>query len=358
MLPRFVAVLPLAVILEGCCTCPPQLQGSAPPSVVASAPNVISAPTGSTPIDSGSDVPSTSQQGRYFRSASWNDQIGEASVDPQSKRIIAAIDAAGGWGTGIMRIDFSIHVFQADGETPMRTFEKTDDFYSPDCDYVPVPVPHDGAVEGETSYECSNDGDCHLIVVRTDTNTLYEMWRTNMAGETLYGGCLAVWDLSRDYEPAMRGEQCTSADAAGLPIAPLLFTPAEVASGEITHAIRFILPNDRIRHRRYAAPASHATTAAASDAGPPYGARLRLRADFPVESLPTEGAKTVARALQKYGMVLADGGNIALTAQSDRGSTVKWDGLLGSRDLKALKVADFEVVELGPVKSWSGDCRR
>jgi hypothetical protein len=34
---------------------------------------------------------------------------------------------------------------------------------------------------------------------------------------------------------------------------------------------------------------------------------LRLRRDFPLASLPNDGARTVAVALQRYGMFLADG---------------------------------------------------
>ena len=34
--------------------------------------------------------------------------------------------------------------------------------------------------------------------------------------------------------------------------------------------------------------------------------------------------------MQRYGMLLADGGSIALTAQSDRFTAHKWAGLLGS----------------------------
>lgn len=45
------------------------------------------------------------------------------------------------------------------------------------------------------------------------------------------------------YPDDGRGEQCTSADAAGFPMSTLLFTADEVYAGEINHAIRFILPN-------------------------------------------------------------------------------------------------------------------
>ena len=85
---------------------------------------------------------------------------------------------------------------------------------------------------------------------------------------------------------------------------------------------------------------------------------LRLRADYPINSLPTAGARTVARALQKYGMYNADGGNIALTAQSDRHTTAKWAGLLSPQDLAALKVTDFEVIDHGSMIPLTYDCNR
>ncbi|MBK7760609.1 MAG: hypothetical protein IPI35_30240 [Deltaproteobacteria bacterium] len=67
----------------------------------------------------------------------------------------------------------------------------------------------------------------------------------------------------------------------------------------------------------------------------------------------------VAKALQTYGMILADGGTIALTAQSDRLTTAKWDDwFTGTRDLEDLAVADFEVVEAGERIAWTGDCVR
>ncbi len=113
------------------------------------------------------------------------------------------------------------------------------------------------------------------------------------------------------------------------PIAPLLFDADEVAAGEIAHAIRFNLPSSRIRLRTHVAPASHSASSTGPSSTPPYGARLRLRADYPLASLPNEG------------------GNIAFTARSDRATTAKWSGLLGDNDLAGIAIADFEMVETG-----------
>jgi hypothetical protein len=289
----------------------------------------------------------------------WRQDISSSPVAADSATVIAWLDGQGGWGSGTMRIDFSIEVLHADGATPFLSFTPTGDFFDPDCDHVPVPVPAGGALEGEDGYECTSGGDCHLLVVHDPTATLYEMWRANIVEGDFDGGCLAVWDLDLLYPPEGRGEQCTSADAAGFPIAPLLISPDEVAAGSIDHALRFILPNSRMRAGVYVRPASHAGGPSGPATAVPYGARLRLRADYPLESLPNEAARTIARAMQRYGIVLADGGTIALTAQSDRFTTAKWDALgIGPYSLAGLEVNDFEIVDTGPAIVLTYDCVR
>jgi len=289
----------------------------------------------------------------------WTRDITAAAADPASATILSNLSAAGGFGNGRLQIDFSIKVLDADARTPMRTFQTTSDFYTPDCDHVSVPVPAAGSLEGETGYACAHDGDCHLIVYHHPTNKLYEMWRANITAAGFNGGCLAVWDVDWTYTSAGRGEQCTSADAAGMPIAPLVFTADELAAGAINHAIRFILPNPRMQQGQYVHPATHA--GAPSGTGmPPYGARLRLRADYPLATLPDDGTRTIARALQKYGMILADGGNIALTAMSDQFTTAKWSAVLpsGSTGLQAIGVTDFTMIDAGPRIPLTYDCVR
>ncbi|MEP0842942.1 MAG: hypothetical protein HRF43_09540, partial [Phycisphaerae bacterium] len=140
----------------------------------------------------GSDVPADpacTPQGRpYFpRSSIWYQDVSRAPVDVESDQVIAWLQSAGGWGFGRMQIDFSIEVLEADASTPLRGFIRTGDFYSPDCDFEPVPVPPGGALEGESGYACESDGDCHLIVVDRTRMKLFEMWRANIVGESFYG---------------------------------------------------------------------------------------------------------------------------------------------------------------------------
>jgi serine/threonine-protein kinase len=313
--------------------------------------NIPSGSDGGMNIPSGSDGGMNVPSGTLFPASSvYYQDITNAPKDSESDQVIAAIQSKGGWGNGNnFSIDFSIDVLTGDSATPMMTFMPTADFYSPDCDNVMMPVPAAGAVEGETGYSCTMGGDCHLIVVEKTLGKLYEMWRADITGGVFNGGCLAVWDLTRDYAPHGRGEGCTSADAGGFPITAMLFTADEVAAGHIDHAIRFILPNDRIRKGVYVHPATHSTFASASTTpalAAPYGARFRLRPDYPIANLST-GGQVVAKALMKYGMILSDGGQVPLTAANDQFTTAKWSGLLGASDIAAIQVGDFVMVDGG-----------
>lgn len=289
----------------------------------------------------------------------WTQAVVDLPKSASSDRIVSWLEDHGGWGTKRLRIGFDFHILSADEATPFRKFTPTEDFYEPDCDEVPFPVPAGGALESEDGYACESDGDCHLIVVHPAEHKLYEMWRADLRGDELRGGCAVVWDLRRSY-PHGRGENCTSSDAGGFPVAAMTFSADEVARGSIDHALRFILPNSRIRRGVYVHPASHASSVLTGGPdAPPYGVRLRLRADYPLERLPSDGARVIARALQQYGMILADGGRVPLTAVHDRFTVRKWSEVGVDEDaLGAIQVSDMEVVGMEDTRAATGDCER
>lgn len=297
----------------------------------------------------------------YFPPSSiWTEDISQAPVDPRSSASIAWLANAGGWGMGRMQIDFNIRVLQATAETPQVPFRKGNGWMDADSDNVAtIPLPAGGGVEGQDGYQCDTEQqDCHLIVADRAQNKLYEAYGASMINRAIRANLLAVWDMSRVYPPSGRGNQCSSADAAGFPIAPLLFTADELATGSINHAIRFILPNARIAAGVFVHPATHAGSPRGPNLAPPMGARFRLKASYDLSRLSPQ-AQVVARAMQKYGMFLADGGNIALTAQSDADTRAKYSQLgFGPHDLQDLKVTDFEIVQEGKPIPLTYDCTR
>jgi hypothetical protein len=323
----------------------------------------------------GGNLPGTgacgAQPGQLFGADyPWNQRIDQATLDSESAAIVAYLQSNHTAGARF-RIDgpseeanslYGITLLNADPSTPHQSFTQSDDFFSPDCDPAPIPIPAGGAIEGETSYACANDGDCHLIAIDRTQCRLFEMWRANRSSASSFqGGCQAIWDLRAPYSPTLRGDCCTSADAAGLPIAAHMFTADDIAAGEIPHAIRFILPNSLIRSRIYVRPATHSTDATSGSASaPPYGARMRLKAGFDTSKL-TAGARVVARALKEYGMILSDGGNLTFTAANDRFTDHKWREVeLSPGDLTGIAWSDFEVPTLGTRYEWNDqcDCRR
>jgi serine/threonine-protein kinase len=297
----------------------------------------------------------------YFPQGSiWTQDISHAPLDPQSSTMINWLADAGGWGHGRMQVDFSIRVLQAVANTPQVPFRESPDFFARDSDLAStIPLPAGGGMEGQTGYQCDvEQSDCHLIVADRGRSKLYEAWRANYADGVLTATGLVVWDLNRIYPPSGRGDQCSSVDSAGFPIAPLLFSADEIASGSINHAIRFILPNPRMRAKVYVHPATHAGAPHGPVSAPPIGARFRLKASYDLSQL-TPTAQVVARAMQKYGMFLSDGGNIALTAQNDVDTKAKYADLdFGSHDLQALQVTDFEILDLGTPIRLTDDCVR
>lgn len=332
---------------------------------------------------------------RFTWGSVFQQDISTAPVHPQSANMIAtnmAIcdgDSTGcGFGVGRMQIDFSIEVMHADQSAPMRPVAEHaiyQDYYSPDCDPIgtQVPLPPGGRIEGSlnNNYECDNENnDCHLIVVQG--NRLFELYSANVGPNVATATqidalCLTTWQLDAVYPTTLRGEHCTSADAAGFPIAPLLFNPDEivlalaqpnVADRHLGHAIRFILPNDRmaslpdgpdngtLRDRVYVRPATHAGGPDGPTTAIPYGSRLRLKSDFNMTGY-SAAAQVILRTMQRYGIVLADGGNIALTAQADTYTAAKWadpniqinsrvfDQTPGAIDVNLIH---FDVIDTGP----------
>lgn len=324
---------------------------------------------------------------RFPQESVWHQDISQAPLHANSTAMLNKLESLGGWGYGRMQIDFSFHVYHdAPANAPRRTIiahRGSGEYWTPDCEALPttMPVPVDAAFEGTDGLSCdSESNDCHLLVQQG--HLLYELYSGNLVNGTLDARCLAVWNLAAAYPPEGRGEHCTSADAAGFPIAPLLVNADDVAANmgnpnsDLGHAIRFILPNARMATdaslgghggRLYVRPGSHAGSPSGPSDTVPYGVRMRLKSGFNMSGY-SPAAKVILRTMQRYGIVLADGGNIALTFESDKFTTAKWATLgIGSHifwngndagGTTPVKVGHFEVIDTGPRIGETWDCVR
>jgi hypothetical protein len=262
-----------------------------------------------------------------------NQDISRAPADPRSAAYIASI----GLG-GHLHADFGSNPsygipYTVVGPRQPRVHVVFDEF-GEQSDPGLYPIPAGAPIEG-----AGEAGDRHVLVLQRGACRLYELYAARRNGSGWVAGSGAVFNLRSN---ALRPQGWTSADAAGLPILPLLARYPEVRAGRIDHALRVTVQRTQ---RGYISPATHFASSSSDASLPPMGLRLRLKASFPLAPFHGE-ALIVLRALQRYGLIVADNGSSwYITGAPDP----RWR----DEDLDQLKRVPgsaFEAVQSGPIR--------
>ena len=262
----------------------------------------------------------------------WNQRVDKLPVASASDQLIASIGlgapvhadfGSGQWDGGPIGIPFDV----VSRTTPLHrvSFE-----YADESDRVRYPIPRHVHIEGGAHAS----GDRHAILVDKSTCRLYELYDLRHASHGWTAGSGATWRLRSN---PLRPAGWTSADAAGLPIFAGLARWDEVSRGVIDHALRFTAQRTR---RAYVYPARHYASSSSDPSLPPMGLRVRLKASVSIASFPRQ-ARVVLRALQRYGMILADNGSPWYVSGAPNRHWSN-DAL---HSLGRLTGADFEVVD-------------
>jgi len=199
------------------------------------------------------------------------------------------------------------------------------------------PVPQDCAIEGwggNTSTDPTG-GDRHICVVNTQSCLLIESWNSVRLANGFQISNSAVFNLSQKLP--QRPDTWTSADAAGLPIYPLLLKYGEIAAGSIDHAIRFTALRAQAA---FVHPGSHFGPYHNANY-PVYGSRFRLKASYNISGYSSDG-QVFLRALKKYGLIFADqGSTVFITGTTDPGFVNLIDEI---NSQKRIAFSNFEMV--------------
>jgi hypothetical protein len=325
----------------------------------------------------------------------WNQNISNAPVASNSAAIISHIGSSihlhPDWGADSSANGsnplYGIPVNIVHGKTTTAVNVVIDN-YPGESDVQAVPIPANAVIEGDNQngpntngggYNANQRGDSHLIVWDEDNNIAYELFGASRPTDsTLFpdtsGNELAhtdgkwhaaqetVWDMTKD---TFRTLGATSADAAGLSILAGLVRPdeglttAQGGQGAIDHALRMTLPSGDI-NPQYVYPASHVVSTSQGSANVPFGTRLRLANTTAINNLinnmPPE-SQIVARAMQQYGLIVADIGSAmyvtgsSASVDANNKISLTWDmnDIFASNGLETLTAGDFQVVNLTPV---------
>ncbi|MEA2311298.1 MAG: hypothetical protein QOE28_1266 [Solirubrobacteraceae bacterium] len=262
-------------------------------------------------------------------SFSTNRRVDSLPVAPDSAAIVASIGldeglhadfGSGTYEGGPIGIPFDV----VNRRTP-RSKVRFD--YADESDRIRYPIPRHVHIEG--------GGDRHALLLDRARCRLSELYALRGGPGAWRAGSGATWNLrSKRLRPA----GWTSADAAGLPILPLLARYGEVKRGRIGHALRVTVQRTR---RAYVYPARHFASDDTDPSLPRMGERLRLKAGVDISHLPRQ-ARIVALALKRYGLIVADNGSDwFVSGAPDRG----WSNDQLAR-LHSLTGRDFEVVRV------------
>ena len=201
-------------------------------------------------------------------------------------------------------------------------------FESSESDPGPYRIPDNAIVE--------EGSDAHVLVLDEGNCELYELAGARRTGEGRWSAATgAIFDLRSNK---LRPEGWTSADAAGTAMLPGLARYDEVATGRISHALRFTTLHTR---RAFVWPARHFASQSNDPGFPPMGQRFRLKAGVDLSRFSPQ-TRVILTALKEYGMVLSDnGGDWYVSGARDS----RWASGIPA-EFATLHGADFEAVDV------------
>jgi hypothetical protein len=225
-----------------------------------------------------------------------NQEIAHAPVNPNSEKYITSIGAS-----LHLHPDFATNPSYGIPYTVVGPHQRkvpiTFTAYGEESNPGPYPIPPGAPVEG-----AGEEGDRHVLVLQEGACKLYELYDARRAGNRWDAGSGAVFNLRSN---SLRPNGWTSADAAGLPILPLLVRYEDVRSGQIDHALRVTVPRTQAG---FIHPATHFASNSSDPSLPPMGLRLRLKASYSLAGFHGQSL-IILRALKRYGLIVADNGS-------------------------------------------------
>lgn len=230
----------------------------------------------------------------------WNTPIAAGpEIDQGSNAMIARLaqTAAQFGGLFLSVVGSGVPIYFSDANTPRVDVQLTDPF-APQSTFRDVPIP------SHAIPDCEDDN--FMVVFDASADRFFDFWQVTRKDDGTWSGRL-VTSMSAS------GTGVGGIRASGFSLAAGLIWPHELQAGQINHALVFAY--SFTRSGVYSAPAISTDGAFADPAAIPLGAQLQLDPALNLDSLNlTPHERTIAQALQVYGMYLGDtGGAVGLS---------------------------------------------
>lgn len=348
-------VLASTLLVQGC-------NGDEPPAVDTSTPT-----PGGAVAQEPAALPERASLQLYSPDSPLNQVVPtDAALDPNSDGYVALIVQAVQDGDFVIELkQYSSPVYFADSSTP-----RTDVWLACASPWgmgeeyirdVPVPAFAEPANDKGGASNPIREGECgeyagqdnQMVVLDTDARMEYDFWQARREN----GRWVASWANSISMDSTGIYPNGMSARGSGFSTLSGLIWPDELNKGRIDHALVLSYPYPKAGGP--VPPATESDGTSDHEYALPEGARVRLDPALDLEGLDlTPAEKTIARALQEYGMFLVDsGGSVGVSIEAVDPRSVRgnpYQGLLPDVDLPQLEnipVDRFQVLELPPQMS-------
>jgi hypothetical protein len=240
---------------------------------------------------------------RFFGASSWwNTPVGHTPVLPNSPALAAYVAARA--GTANMPLSrWAVSVAEQHPSDPV---------FAVPCTKYSCTLSAFGRFGIPATAQPDPAGDGHLAVYDPSSEREWDLWQAVAYAGSWSSSAGAALPLDGTSAPA--GTQ--SGDAANFPLLAGIVRPEEILQGHIDHALVFMLPG--VNDTGAVCPATHHDGSSSSPDAPMEGQRFQLDPSVDVSALPIPAwEKTIARALQVYGMYLRDNsGSFAILAEN------------------------------------------
>lgn len=281
-------------------------------------------------------------------------------IDSNSGDMVKGIVSEAAIGFVIALKQYTVPVYYADESTPRYdvTLKCGKEWEIGVTKMKNVPIPdwaepsednHDGEINPDGcggSDSGPDEGDFAMAIIDTTTRCEYDFWQAKKKN----GAWTASWANRIGIDSDGIFGKGLSCRGSGFALLNGLIWPDELRNGRIDHALAFAFDLTKA-----GGPVSPATDSDGSSKGSnamPEGARVQLDPALDLDSLGlNDYEKTIAKALQEYGMILVDdGGGLTLYAVHPMSAQNNpYEGILPDKDYPSLEniPADkFRVIKL------------
>lgn len=263
----------------------------------------------------------------------YNQDVSGSALDPKSSEYIASLGSNKSWD-----FDTGEYLNTANASTPKLPVQQDVPWHSePPEPWLP-------------SYIIEQGSDAHSFVLDTSACHIYELYNTAYSNGTLSAYSGGDWKLRNRYVNNPPGQ--SSAVAAGDSMFAGAVKYPELAAGEVDHALFLIVPYNMLSQWDYVRPAASTDGVPYKGPGPvqmPYGAKLRLRANYPETGLGSQ-ALAVVHALKTYGAIVSDTGCCYKFVFMNDLATPNAFNFSDLNKLMAIQPSDWGVVKLRRIR--------